>query len=63
MAWYDPADGRMLGIQPLHGESGERRPPATGAGGDTVVTIRPIRNIKGFHYRVDDPPTSPKREP
>lgn len=63
MAWYDPEDGRMLGIQPLHGEPGERRPPATGAGGDTVVTIRPIRNIKGFHYRVDDPPASPKREP
>ncbi|MDE0038593.1 MAG: DUF4038 domain-containing protein [Gammaproteobacteria bacterium] len=63
MVWYDPADGRLLGMQPLHGNPRERQPPATGAGGDTVVTIRPIRDIKGFDYRVADPPTSPRRGP
>ncbi|MYA17212.1 MAG: DUF4038 domain-containing protein [Gammaproteobacteria bacterium] len=63
MVWYDPADGRMLGVQPLHGEPSARRPPATGAGGDTVVTIRPLRHIKGFDYSVDDPASLPAPEP
>ena len=63
MVWYDPADGRMLGVQPLHGEPIARRPPAVGAGGDTVVTIRPMRNFKGFDYTVDDPATPASREP
>ena len=58
MVWYDPANGGMLGVQPLQGEPTTVRPPTAGAGGDTVVTIRPIRHIKGFNYEVSDPATS-----
>lgn len=46
MVWYDPAHGRKLGVQSLHGEPLSAAPPAAGTGADAVVIIRPLHEIK-----------------
>ncbi|MCY3839938.1 MAG: hypothetical protein OXH09_15010 [Gammaproteobacteria bacterium] len=62
MIWYDPADGRLVALGgydgPIDGPLDDIvriRPPATGSGGDAVVTIHRDRVIFEEHY---EPPES-----